>query len=472
MKNQAKNNGQRSILMSAGRDTFSRVLLIVAIILYSTALVLLANLAIAGESKDLSGALIKVNNRLNGEAFANTNATVRSVHGNVLAIDMRQTDLSKLNSVEGICASQLDRMGSGLSTLDTRVVKSKYSGAHVVVGVLDNSGVISASDMTNLMKMETAANIGFISYLSDDPTSTVIMRNLKGGESNLVEALAYMQEYAKTVNKPLVIEMVLSGKELENPLFVQVCQKIAEAGVQFLGAPGVNISYSSAQAPIQLAFSMFNTKTGMITDQSDFWAIGEVKMQEIMLLGSDDRTCEIFFLTESNFDKIYMSNSSDDVVMVTTLSADGEVNYYHVTNKETALIPRPLLNGTPVLEDGLTGIYPYFSKKALFNDGVAKNQFVALNRINRKIALHPDSGMALSIGSPSARTLAMSLSNLAGSMKIEIRDANGETVYKNRPDAETQSIQTKIDLSEGAEGLYFLDLTSPEFHQSFALLMD
>jgi len=196
--------------------------------------------------------------------------------------------------------------------------------------------------------------------------------NLKGGESNLVQALAYMQEYAKTVNKPLVIEMVVGGKEMENQLFVQVCQKVAESGVQFLGESKAVYGSITSKGPVQLAFSMFNAKTGQITDQSDFWAISEVKEQQIMLLGSDNNTCDIFFHAESGFEKVFMSNSSNDIVVVMALTANGEVSYYHVLNKETALIPRELMNGLPVLEDGLAGIYPYYSKPAMSTEGAAK----------------------------------------------------------------------------------------------------
>jgi len=468
MKKQEENQS----LLNAGNDTFSRILVICAIVLYSLALVLLANIALAGESKETYGALIKVNNKLDGDAFTQVNAAVKSIHGNVLAININSMDYVKLNSVKGVCAAYLDNVSKKETALDAQASKAKFAGADVVVGILDNSGGLSKAEMAQLKKVESAANVGFISYLSDNPSSTVIMRNLKGGESNLVQALAYMQEYAKTVNKPLIIEMVLSGKEMENPLFVQVCQKVAETGVQFLGESRITSGYVASTAPVQLAFSMFNSETGQITDQSDFWAISEVKQQQIMLLGSDNNICNIFFQTESGFEKVYLSNSSEDIMMVTALTAEGEVNYYHISNKETALIPRLLMNGTPVLEDGFAGIYPYHSKMALFNKTVAQNQFVSLKKVNQSVQLNALSGMALKIGSPSPRTLAMSLSNLDELLEIQIRNENGETVYRNNPDADTQSIDTKINLSEGAEGLYFLDLTSPEFHQSFALLID
>jgi hypothetical protein len=472
MKKQAIKNGQDSTLMSAEKDTLSRVLLIGAIILYSLSLVLLANLAMASENENVHGALIKVNNKLDGNAFANGNPTVKSVHGNVLSIDIASTNYITLSNVVGVCASQLDLTAINTpAQLNAETAMAKYAGADVVVGILDNSGILTAKDISTLKKVEYNSNVGFISYQSDKPNSAVIMRNIVGGESNLVQALAYMQEYAKTVGKSLIIEMVLSGEELNNPLFIQVCQKISDAGVQFIGTD-LGTGYINAKAPVQLAFSMFNSKTGQLTDVSDFWAISEVKEQQIMLLGSDNKMCNVHFQTESGFEKVYMSNSSNDLVMVTAITASGEVNYYYVTNKETALIPRELMNGTPVLEDGLNGVYPYHSKMALFNNSPAQNQFVALNKDVKTMDLAKESGMALSVGSPVSRTLAMTLKNLDSNLTIEIKDASGKTVYRNQPDEGTQSISTKIDLSDGAEGLYFLDLTSPFSHQTFALLMD
>lgn len=471
MKKQAMKNGQDSSLMSAGKDTFSRVLLIGAIILYSVSLVLLANLAMAGETNRTYGALIKVNNQLDGDAFADVNPMVKSVHGNVLSVDVLDANYVNLNKVVGVCASQLDfTITNAPAELNANNAKAKYAGADVVVGILDNSGILQAKDISTLQKVEYNSNVGFISYQSDDPNSTVIMRNIIGGESNLVHALAYMQQYAKTVEKPLIIEMALNGEELQNPLFIQVCQKIADAGVQFIGTD-LGMGYVNAKAPVQLAFSMFNATTGQMTDVSDFWAISEVKEQEIMLLGSDNKTCNVHFQTESGFEKVYMSNSSNDIVMITALTASGEVNYYHVSNKETALIPRELMNGIPVLEDGMDGVYPYYSKMAMFNGAKANNQIVTLKSSNMAVELS-NSDMSLSVGSPAPQTLSMSLVNVSNKLKIEIMDENGEVVYRNQPDSETQSISTKIDLSDGAEGLYFLDLTSPQFHQTFALLMD
>jgi len=472
MKKQNENSRQYESIVQTGNDSLSRVLLIVAIILYTFSLVLLANMVMADESEQTYGALIKVNNKLDGDAFAKTNATVKSVHGNVLGISISGSAFVEVNSVKGVCAAHLDQKSNLLSTVDIAMLKLKFSGADVVVGILDNSGTLHPENLAQLKKIERDSNIGFISYRSDNPTSTVIMRNLKCGESNLVQSLAYMQEYARTVNKPLIIEMVLSGNEMENPLFVQVCQQVAESGVQFIGVSNIISGQIGTKAAVQLAFSTFNSKTGQITDRSDFWAINEVKEQQIMLLGSDNKACNIFFQTESGFDKVYMSNSSADMVMVTVLTAEGEVNYFHVINKETALIPRKLLNGTPILEDGLDGIYPYHSKSAIFNGAVAKNQFVALERASKSVQLHAKSEMALKVGCPSPHTLAISFSNLDNSLEIKIRNESGKTVYRKCPDADTKSIQTRIDLAEDLDELYFLDLTSPEFYQCIALQMN
>lgn len=469
MKNQASKNGEKSAMQAAGNENSSRVLLIAAVILYSTTLVLLANLALA-ESSSL-GALIKVNNQLDGNAFAKLDAKVKSTTGNVMAIDLPKASLARFANVKGVCNTQLDHTRKNDQDLNTEVVKSKYAGVGVVVGILDNNGVLGSEAVAKLKKVEQSANVGFISYVSDNPGSTVIMRNINGGESNLIQALLYMEDYAKTVSKPLVIEMNVGTEELSNPLFVQVCQNFADAGVQFLGAD-LSTGAVSSSAPVQMAFSTFNPKTGKITDRSDFWAIEEVKQQQIMLLGSDEQTCSVFFQTESGFDKVFMSNNSDDFVMVTLITADGSVNYYHVTRKETALIPRTLMNGTPILEDGLTGVFPFHSKGILFNGAMANKQFVSLNGSKDNVQLNAKNGLSMAVGSPSDRTLAMNLENISPALEIEIKDATGAIVYRSRPDEETRSISTRIDLSSGVEGLYFLDLTSPDFHQTFALLMD
>lgn len=469
MKKQEMNNGKKPALINTGEDTTSRLLLIAAVILYSAALILLANLALAKETIKY-GALIKVNGQLDGDAFADLNVEVKSVAGNVLAIDIAKQNVTNMANVKGICATNLDHPRNVEVPLAAGVTKAKYANTGVVVGILDNNGMLSAADRADLQKVEAAANVGFISYVSDNPSSTVIMRNINGGESNLIQALLYMEEYAKTVEKQLVIELNIGQEELSNALFVQVCQKFADAGVQFLGS---DVSgYMAEESPIQLAFSMFNSETGKITDQSDFWAIQEVKEQKIMLLGSDDQTCMVHFQTESGFDKVYISNGSTDLVMVTAIASDGSVNYYHVRNKETALIPRKLMNGTPVLEDGLAGIYPFYSKGILYSGAVANKQFVALNNTEEHIQLNTKNGMAMKVGSPKENTLAMSLENVIADLSIEIKDETGATVYRSQPDEDTKSIRTRIDLSESKGDLYFLDLVSPIFHQTFALLMN
>ena len=470
MKKQEANTIGKAMKTQAGKDNTSRVLLIAAVVLYSASLILLANLALADTSSKM-GALIKVNNKLDGTAFAQLEADVKSISGNVLAVDVPQTSMARVSSVKGVCASHIDLTRATSISMNPEAEQAKYAGTGVVVGILNNMGVLDAASVADMKKVEKESNVGFLSYVSNTPGSTVIMRNLKNGESNLIQALLYMNQYAQTVERPLIIQMNIGNEEMNNPLFVQVCQKFADAGVQFLGSD-VRSGCISSKAPLQLAFSMFDAKTGEIKDQSDFWAIEEVKDQRIMMLGSDNKHCMVHFKTESGFNKVYMSNESEDIVMVTSISADGNVNYYHIENKESALIPRELANGTPMLENGLGGIYPYHSKGALFNGAVSDKQFVALGSGEKQVALESESGMEMSVGSPNGETLAMSLDKLSADLSIEIKDETGATVYRNQPDEETQSISTRIDLSSGVGGLYFLDLTSPEFHQTFALLID
>ena len=469
MKKHAAKTKQESAIFSAGKDTTSRVLLIAAIILYSISLILLANLAYAERSSQL-GALIKVNSTLDGNAFYELHADVRAVSGNILAIDLPTSSLSQLNKVKGLCSSQLDTKQNVQLGLEMEQMVRKYAGAAAVVGILNNRGVLGTTTISGLKKVEAGSNVGFISYISDNPNSTVIMHNLKNGESNLIQALLYMVDYAKTVNKPLVIELQVGESELNNPLFVQVCQKFAETGIQFLRS-AIPLQITPKAAPVQMAFSTFNSETGQITDQTDFWAIEEVKQQQLMLLGSDRNMCSIFFRTEAGFDKVYLSNNSMDLVMVTTISSDGSVYYYHITNKETALIPRILSNGTPLLEDGVAGIFPYHSKGILFNDAMASKQFVALKTNKQEVLLNTQSGLRMMVGSPEGRTLAMSLDNICPDLEVEVSNELGETIYRSNPEKDTRSMKTRIDLPESHSDLYFLELRSPEFQQTFALQM-
>lgn len=472
MEKQERKDEQNPIMMGVQKDSLSRALLLCAILLYTLALVLLVNLVWAGGTKDLQGALVKVNNQLDGTAFDELNTRVKSVNGNILSIDIQDADFAKLEDVKGICASQLDHPKPNVSQANFNTTIKKYAGAQVVVGILDNTGYLSDEALGQLKKTEAVANVGFISYLSDDPNSTVIIRNLRTGESNLVIALAYMQEYARTVNRPLVIEMMMDGVEMSNPLFVQVCQKMAETGTQFIGENGTITGSVAQKAPIQMAFTMFNASNGQITDRSDFWSINEVRDQELMLLGSDLQTCMILFQNEVGFDKIYVSNSSNDIMMVTTLGADGEVSYFHLKSKEIAFIPRELLNGSPVLEDGLAGVYPFYSKKAVFNGSSPKNQFVDLNNSKKVFKQTDGNGMDISLASSVSRILTMTLDNLEEKLQIRIMDASGNVIYKNKPDSSAQSIQTKIDLSQGSAGIYYLDLSSSTAHQTFALMVN
>lgn len=469
MKKQSSKQQQTSNLLSAGQDRISRALLVAAIVLYSVSLVLLANLAWA-ESANSTGVLVKVNNRLDGNAFAELDADVKTVSGNILSMNVPTHLLSQLSQVEGICSSHADNRSDRTIELDNAAIANRSENG-VVIGILNNLGTLNQNAFSALKKIERGSNVGFVSYVSTDPTSTVIMHNLFAGESNLVQALVYMQEYARTVEKPLVIELNVEASAMQNPLFVQVCQKFAENGVSFHGA---DISFADARSttPIQLAFSTYCSRTGKVIDRSDFWAIEEVKDQQIMLLGSDDKTCSIFFQTEAGFDKTYVSNSSEDMVMLTAITADGSVYYYAVENKETALIPRLLPNGVPVLEDGLSGIFPHSAKGAIFQDGLAKNQFVTLSEHADAVSVNTTNNVKMQVSKPEDGTLAMHLDNLCPSLQIEITDERGAPIYRSKPDSDTKSIRTRIDLSEGVGGLYFLDLTSPEFQQTFALRME
>ncbi|MBL4585650.1 MAG: hypothetical protein JKX84_01130 [Flavobacteriales bacterium] len=416
------------------------------------------------------GALIKVNHRLDDNAFNQMNANVHSVSGNVLAISIIKENFNQLLNVKGICAAQLDHLNSCHSTVDMSIGATKYGNANIVVGILDNSGFLDLDDMALLQKVEPKSNIGFISYASNRENATVIMRNLKGGESNLVIALSYMEEYAQTVERPLVIEMMLTGEEMLNPLFVQVCQRMADSGVQFLGG-GINLGTKKCNKSVQLAFTMYNPKTGQITDQSSYWGITEIIGQEIMLMGSNKKNCSILFTKESETPKISLSNSSEDVVMITAITSDGLVHYYHIKSKTTVLLPRCLFNGMPIFRDNGVDIYPYLSRRGLCNGAKNINRMVAIKTDIQNLNL-VSSDMDLSVSAQEAGFLGIKIDKVDTDLVIRVLDINGEVIYRNSPTQNVKSIHAKVDLTDSADGLYFLSLTSPSFNQTFSLVIE
>ena len=151
----------------AGKDNTSRVLLIAAVVLYSASLILLANLALADTSSKM-GALIKVNNKLDGTAFAQLEADVKSISGNVLAVDVPHTSMARVSSVKGVCASHID-LHDYFYFHEPEAEQAKYAGTGVVVGILNNMGVLDAASVADMKKVEKESNVGFLSYVSNTP---------------------------------------------------------------------------------------------------------------------------------------------------------------------------------------------------------------------------------------------------------------------------------------------------------------
>jgi len=459
MKKQEQHPSQNQLL-NPRSDSFSRVLLIGAVVVYSITLILLANLALADGS---TGALIKVNHRLNGDAFAKLNIEVHSVHGNILAVNGSRAMVDASASVAGVCQLRVDN-ASAATSASMANIGDKYAGAHVVVGVLSGADA-SQIDHGAFAKIERNRNIGFISFLDHDPNSTVVIRNLKGGESEQLTALAYFIEYAQTVGAPLVIEMMDNELALSNPLFVQACQQHAEAGVQFLG--GANIgSIKLAHSAQQLSFAMYNRQSGQVSDASDFWALSDLEGIETQLLGSDGNTGS--FRVQNG--QMFLNNSSSDLVLVKLIDAEGNLHYFHIGSKHTHFAPVTLLNGLPALV-GQQQFYPFHSKGAIFNSVPVQNQFLAMNAQTEIVGGKADP-MKLKVENGTNGRLQMSLSELQSGLNIEIRDMTGCVIYRNQPKEDVRSLTASIDLSAGVSGPYFLDLTSQQFHRSFALLMD
>ena len=153
MKKQEMKMSDQASKQQAANDSTSRVLLIAAVLLYSVSLILLANLAMADVTTKM-GALIKVNNQLDGNAFADLEADVKTVSGNVLAIDLPKKSLAHMPKVKGVCASHLDHQRTEYVTVDGKSEQQKYAGIGVVVGILDNMGTLSPESVLQMKKIE------------------------------------------------------------------------------------------------------------------------------------------------------------------------------------------------------------------------------------------------------------------------------------------------------------------------------
>jgi hypothetical protein len=415
------------------------------------------------------GGLIKVHGDVQADRFESMGLTVKAVMGHLLSVEMPAAGTADISALRGISSMVLDRCGEGMKRTDLSGVADRYAGAHAIIGILDNASALSPSDMALMQKVETAQNIGFISYRSDDPSSNVIMRNLRGSESDMIQALTYMQRYASTVGLPLFIEMNLQRSAETNPLFAQACQHLAEEGVHFVNRSTDAVGHL-IQPQMQYALRMFNSEAGTISDRMFFFSMDEAKGREMMMVGSDGHPCSFQF---NAADGIRVANSSSDVVLMQVLDSHGNIHHYHINTAMAQLRPVVLTNGIPVMDNGSTSIYPFMSKRTVLGDVNASVGVETLELSHRPLALSLRQGAALKVSSDHAHRIVLQLSDQRPGTLLQLTDRHGEVLYRSNLQKDTRSLETRIDLSGRDYSFLFLTVSCPEAKdETFALRMN
>jgi len=416
------------------------------------------------------GGLIKVTSELKGEQFGSLGLTVKAIVGNLLSVELPSGQASDLANVGGVLSVAFDLSRPTTVQSDLAAIVRQYAGAGAIIGILDNETVLMASDLATLQKVDRKSNVGFISYVSDDPSSTVIMRNLGTGESDLVQALAYMREYARTVNRPLVVDMRLQSAAMVNPLFVQTCQNMASEGIHFMAQS------SDTDMPLQLgarqfSIALFNPVNGILTDHVPYWAAEEMQGKDMMLAGSDGQSCTVRFGEGQMEGSIAVNNLSSDIVLLQMLDTDGTVHRYHVRQSEAMLTPRLLHNGVVMMDDGRGGVLPFQSKANALQGNKDRPVMQTLMAEDGQMSFALGNGSGLQMRADENRKLMVQLSGLQSGSGLELTDRNGKVVYRNTLHPQASSVETRIDLAATCD-LYFLKVFTPSGTRSFAVVMN
>jgi hypothetical protein len=437
-----------------------------------SSLMMLTGAYATGQDLDSSrkGGIIKVTGELEGEQFGSLGLTVKAMMGNMLSVELPASQAGNLTQVSGVLSVAFDMSRPTSAKSDLAAIVRQYAGAGAIIGILDNETALSSSDLAALQKVDRKSNVGFISYVSDDPSSTVIMRNLGTGESDLVQALAYMREYARTVNRPLVVDMRLQSAAMANPLFVQTCQSLASAGIHFM-AHGRDTGMQLQLDARQFSIALFDPVNGILTDRMPFWAADEVPGKDMMLAGADGQACNFRFGSGSSAGSIAINNLSSDIVLLQILDTDGTVHSYHLRQNTAVLTPKLLHNGVVMMDDGHGGVLPFQSKANALQGNKDRPVMQTLLSQDGEMSFALGGGSGLQMRADQGRKLMLQLSGLQSGSGLELTDRNGKVVYRNALHPQASSVETRIDLAESCD-LYFLKVFMPTGVRNFAVVMN
>lgn len=424
-----------------------------------------------GPHQSPTGCILKVTSDFQGDQSRTFGLSVQAMVGNLVAVEVPAASIDRLKGMPGVRAVSVDRCTASSESGDLDAIVRQYSGAGAVIGVLDNLTSLGQRERASLQKVDTDNGVGFISYVSDDPSSTVIMRNLGSGESDLLQALAYMRSYARTVDRPLVIDMRLQPEAMTNPLFIESCQNLSDDGIHFM------LRGQVAEIPLKLrsrlfSVALFDPTTGKQSDRMPYWSLGEASGKEMMLAGSDGNSCTFSFGSDIGNEVISITNGSSDIAMLHMMDVDGTVHSYHIREARVHVTPRQLPNGVVILEGGPNGMLPFLSKSTAAHGGVAQEHVKAFGPGQYLVSDILGRNGQMDVSTEPNGHIRLRLNGLDSGSGLELTDRFGTVVYKSSLHPQTTSVETLIDLSDRSCDLYFLKVSCPSSERTFALMLN
>jgi hypothetical protein len=428
--------------------------------------------------------LVKLQPVVDGQMIHELGLKLSHQTGNVYAVHLSTSNLNQVKSVTGIAAFEADQMAeSGMpDPLANNSIYDKYAGSGVVVGVLSNVSNIDVNAMIDLSKIEGASNVGFISYRSSEPGSTVVMRNLYIGESNMLRALHYMMDYATTTERPLVIELVLDPNKSINPLFVQACENLASPAVQFINNSDDGVLMGNGAHGMCYSLSLVDRKTGTTSDQTAFWCEGEQVDFDMTMLGTDGKYCKFTVDNAKGAEAfITLNNSSSNEIVLTAMDDNGAMQYFHIlseSGKKQELVSTTLFNGIEVLAvksaSGEKGLAPFHTKTSIVSgteEAFASAETVDLTGVGGSEFGFTDENVALNLKN-NGGAVEIEISEVTtDDLDITVFDHNGNTVYYKRPGTEFRSMSAKLDLKDQASDVFVLKVSTSTETKDYALVM-
>lgn len=431
--------------------------------------------------------LIKVQPNVDGHKILQYGIKMGDQAGNVWAASMTTVAANKLEGIRGISKFEADQMTqSGMADPleDHEALVSKYQNSAVVIGLISNVANINADGMNSLSKLEGAANVGFMMYQGADPSSAVVMRNLYIGESNMLRSLNYMIRYAQTVERPLVIEMMLDPSKSVNPLFVQACENLAGPGVQFINRSDDAVMLGSGNESMCFSLSLVDRATGAVSDQTAFWCQNEPVDLTLMLVGTDRASCNVDLTTGPGSEAfVKLKNRSGNLILLSSMDADGDVRYYHIDankNDVYSLSSKRLFNNFDVIEmtnsNGSQSLAPFHSKGTLLaGANVMPKDLRALDLSSKIDAEFGITGDDVTLNMRKAAAdgmIEIEISEVAAEgLSITVFDKIGNTIYHNTPSMEFESMTARLNLFDQESEIFFLRVESVENTQDYALVM-